>query len=154
MRRRVASVGRALTWFVSLTGLVLLAMPLAAAADSAANLHAGRDLFEQHCELCHGAGGQGNGPLADELKVPPPNLTEIALRRGGSFPEVEVREIIDGRRRVRAHGHSEMPIWGRAFGGPAVVDPAKAAAGRVKIDQLVEYLRSIQAVPAKDLSRR
>lgn len=149
MRPRVAIACRAIslaTW--------LCVLPFDAAAEPGADARGGRDLFEQHCELCHGAEGKGDGPLADELRVAPPNLTEIALRRGGTFPEVEVREIIDGRRRVRAHGRSEMPIWGRVFGGPAVPDVAKAAAAREKLDQLVAYLRAIQVTPGKDVSRR
>jgi hypothetical protein len=48
------------------------------------------------------ANGKGDGSLADELKVRPADLTEIATRRGGKFPAVEVREIIDGRRKGAA----------------------------------------------------
>jgi len=149
MGRRVAIAG-----FVTSLLACLWLLPSETAADPAAMVRAGHDLFEQHCELCHGEGGKGDGPLSDELRVAPPNLTEIALRRGGTFPEVEVREIIDGRRRVRAHGHSEMPVWGRVFAGPAVPDVGKAAAAREKLDQLVVYLRSIQSPPAKDVTQR
>jgi mono/diheme cytochrome c family protein len=116
---------------------------LALAAESP-DLAKGRDLFEQHCELCHGAEGRGDGPLADELKVAPADLSKITQRRGGTFPEVEVREIIDGRRTVRAHGKSDMPIWGRAFGGGAAAGAAKEAEVKRKLDQLVAFLRSIQ----------
>jgi mono/diheme cytochrome c family protein len=123
----------------------LLAWPGArAVAGESPDVTAGRDLFEQHCELCHGAEGLGDGPLSDELRVAPADLTRISARRAGTFPEVEVREIIDGRRRVRAHGKSEMPIWGRAFGGGAAADAAKQAEVQQKLDQLVAFLRSIQ----------
>jgi mono/diheme cytochrome c family protein len=115
-----------------------------ASADESADVRAGRDSFEKHCELCHGAEGRGDGPLSDELKVAPADLTHIAQRRGGTFPEVEMREIIDGRRMVRAHGKSDMPIWGRAFGGGAAAGAAKEAEVKKKLDELVAFLRSIQ----------
>lgn len=105
----------------------------------------GRDLYDQHCGVCHGANGKGDGSLADELKVRPADLTEISKRRGGKFPEVEVREIIDGRRKVRGHGGTEMPVWGRVF--------ARSTFGEVevdaKLDALVAYLRTIQVGPQK-----
>ena len=120
----------------------------ARAAGKDGQLAVGRDLFEKHCELCHGAEGKGDGPLSDELKVAPADLTKISESRGGTFPEVEIREIIDGRRRVRAHGKSEMPIWGRVFSGPAVAGK-DAKEVRAKLDALVTYLQSIQAAPPK-----
>lgn len=140
---------RSALWLGSLSALLWLFSAGAARAGANEELAAGRDLYEKHCELCHGAEGQGNGPLSDELKVPPADLTRISERRGGTFPEVEMREIIDGRRRVRAHGRSDMPIWGRVFGGPALAGKPDEAATKKKLEQLVVYLRSIQAAPAK-----
>jgi mono/diheme cytochrome c family protein len=100
----------------------------------------GHELYDQYCAVCHGANGKGDGPLADDLKVRPADLTEISKRRSGKFPEVEVREIIDGRHKVRGHGGGEMPVWGRVFSrstfGEVEVD--------AKLDALVAYLRSIQ----------
>lgn len=125
-----------------------------ARADDAADARAGRDLFEQHCEVCHGADGSGHGPLADDLRYPPADLTGIALRRAGSFPEVEVTEIIDGRRPVRGHGGKEMPIWGRALGGNIADPAAREAAVKEKIRQLVAYLRSIQKNPPHTVGMR
>src|SRR5262245_8621401 len=105
----------------------------------------GRKLYDQHCAVCHGDNGKGDGPLAEDLKVPPADLTEITKRRDGHFPDVELREIIDGRRHVRGHGGSEMPVWGRVFArgnfGEVEVD--------AKLDALLAYLRSIQVGPSK-----
>ncbi|HTO56115.1 MAG TPA: cytochrome c [Myxococcota bacterium] len=113
-------------------------------AESAPTEEAGRDLYQEHCAICHGPKGRGDGPLAAILTDTPSDLTEIAKRRGGDFPEVEIREIIDGRRKVRAHGPEDMPIWGRAFRTPSGGEASEAAI-RAKISALVEYLRSIQA---------
>jgi len=120
-------------------------LPLAAArADETASAQMGHNLYEQHCELCHGLRGQGDGPFAGELRVAPADLTTIALRRDGVFPEAQVREIIDGRRRVRGHGPDNMPIWGNVFGrsGPAGSELEQVT--RDRVNSLVQYLKSIQ----------
>jgi cytochrome c553 len=41
---------------------------------TAQNLAAGREQFETYCAPCHGATGQGNGPVAHVLSKPPKNL--------------------------------------------------------------------------------
>ena len=41
----------------------------------AAPLSRGRELYEQNCIQCHGAGGRGDGPLAAGLRPPPLDLT-------------------------------------------------------------------------------
>ena len=125
--------------------LVALAFPFSSdsRADESAQLQAGRKLYEEHCMVCHGAQAKGDGVFAEYLRVAPADLTTIAKRRGGAFPDVEIREIIDGRRKVRAHGSSEMPIWGRRFGG-LIPNAQHEAEIRAKIETLVEYLRSIQ----------
>lgn len=114
----------------------------------------GRELYEQHCMFCHGAAGKGDGPLAADLRVAPADLTTIAKRRAWTFPEVEVREIIDGRRQVRGHGGKEMPIWGRIFGSTGVLGEDDEAAARAKLDKLVDYLRSIQVTPPRTVGQR
>jgi mono/diheme cytochrome c family protein len=138
-------VGALASWCALMVGL--------ARAGDSTDLRPGRELYEQHCMICHGAAGKGDGPLAEELRVTPADLTTIAKRRAWTFPEVEVREIIDGRRKVRAHGGNEMPIWGRVFGGAPALGEADEAAVREKIDQLVAYLRSIQVTPPRTVGQ-
>lgn len=51
--------------------------PLAATAQS---LQTGRELYEQHCQSCHGGEGKGDGPLASSLTPPPSDLkTHVPL---------------------------------------------------------------------------
>lgn len=126
-------------------GVALLALAVTARAEESPAAQRGHNSYEQYCMDCHGMKGQGDGVLAEDLKVAPADLTTIALRRKGVFPEVEIREIIDGRRRVRAHGPLNMPLWGKTFG------TAAASAGgqteqetRDKINALIDYLKSIQ----------
>jgi mono/diheme cytochrome c family protein len=116
-----------------------------ARADPPPDVAEGRELYQRHCMVCHGPEGKGDGPLADELKTRPADLTRLAQRRGGSFPEIELREFIDGRRKVRGHGGGEMPIWGRIFAREGEGGKASEAEVNAKLDALVAYLRSIQA---------
>jgi len=42
---------------------------------TAAHLRSGAALFVIHCAPCHGDAGKGNGPVAFQMIVPPPDLT-------------------------------------------------------------------------------
>ncbi len=88
--------------------------------------------------------GEGDGPAAAALQTPPADLTRIAVRRGGTFPDAEVARFIDGRFAPPAHGSREMPIWGLRFGEaiPEAGVSEEIVRGRIVI--LVEYLKSIQ----------
>ncbi len=126
-------------------GVLCALLSLTAEAQESPAAQRGHNLYEQFCMDCHGMKAQGDGVLAEDLKVAPADLTTIALRRKGVFPDTEIREIIDGRRRVRAHGPLNMPLWGRQF-GISVASPGgpNEAETRDKINALVDYLKSIQ----------
>ena len=106
----------------------------------------GRTMYMAYCANCHGPEGQGDGPVAEMLTVPPPDLTRIRARHGGSFPVDDLYTMIDGREEVPAHGTREMPIWGNAWrtveGAPQTEETV-----RERINLLIEYLRSIQVDP-------
>ncbi|MBI3275882.1 MAG: c-type cytochrome, partial [Methylocystis sp.] len=42
---------------------------------TAESIFRGQTTFQANCTGCHGVGGEGNGPLAKDLKVPPADLT-------------------------------------------------------------------------------
>jgi len=132
-------------WIVGVVGAACVAFASGARAEESVTAQRGHNLYEQYCMDCHGLKAQGDGVLAEDLKVAPSDLTTIAMRRKGVFPDVEIREIIDGRRKVRAHGPQNMPLWGKAFGmnvaspgGPNEIEV------RDRITSLVDYLKSIQ----------
>lgn len=126
--------------------LLLLATGSAAAEEKFDRVLAemGAEYYVQYCASCHGENGLGRGPAAGALKIRPANLTQIAKRRGGSFPDGEIARFIDGRFEVTAHGSREMPIWGRRFGEriPEAGISEEIVRGRILV--LVEYLKSIQ----------
>jgi mono/diheme cytochrome c family protein len=104
----------------------------------------GQQTFDRVCATCHGADARGNGPVAEMFAVPVPDLTRIAARRGGALPKDEIFRIIDGQSDMAAHGTRRMPVWGYEFFG-AQPDDRKAHHEAVrKIEDLVEYLGSIQ----------
>jgi mono/diheme cytochrome c family protein len=100
----------------------------------------GPDLFRAYCASCHGKDGRGNGPAAPSLKATVPDLTLIAKRNGGKFPEARVRRIIMGEGMIASHGSREMPVWGPIFHQVE----SDVDRGPVRLDNLVKYLQSIQ----------
>lgn len=104
----------------------------------------GEALFRSSCSGCHGTNAQGNGPVAEFLTVPVPDLRRIAARRDGRFPEDDVFRIIDGQSALTVHGARHMPIWGYEFFGDAPDDEIAHRQATEKVDRLVQYLRSIQ----------
>ena len=104
----------------------------------------GRAQFVEHCASCHGMKGRGDGPAATSLKIAPADLTRIATRRDGTFPDGDIAAIIDGRTEVPAHGSREMPVWGRDFSARLGEDEIGDQLTRGRVLILVEYLKTIQ----------
>ena len=53
--------------------------------------------------------------MAPELTKRPIDLTALARNNGGKFDFDQVKKRIDGRNMPRAHGTSQMPVWGQWF---------------------------------------
>lgn len=123
-------------------GLWMLAPSGGAKAQTLATTESGDSLYRTYCSSCHGQEARGDGPVAQFLKVPPANLTQIAARNKGVFPSERVHQIIDGRQVPKTHGGSQMPIWGDAFAKSST--GSDAAAVDAKIKALVEYLATKQ----------
>lgn len=101
----------------------------------------GAQLFRTYCASCHGESARGDGPVAEQLRKPVPDLTTYTARNNGVFPGERVRQIIDGRG-IPAHGNREMPVWGDGFrsaGGRLGPEAVKA-----RIDAILRYLQAIQ----------
>lgn len=114
-----------------------------APAEPAVQVIAGSYTYRTYCASCHGADGKGEGPLAENLRFHPPDLTLIARRHGGEFPVERVHRIVDGRKPLPGHGGPDMPIWGDAFKNPETgFDDARV---KEKVRGVVEYLRTMQA---------
>lgn len=100
----------------------------------------GSEMFNSYCAPCHGKDGKGNGPAATALKNPPANLTQLAKKNGGKFPNDHVANIL--RSGVAgAHGSTDMPVWGPLFSQVSGRDDAVV---QMRISNLVHYIESIQ----------
>lgn len=129
------------------TVLLPLALLLAAAAlapkvtaeDAELEAAKGGVGFRLACASCHGQDAKGNGPVAEYLKIPPSDLTQLAARNDGTFPTDRVRASIDGREPARGHGQRDMPVWGEVFASDRGEEAAAA-----KLDELVAFIASIQ----------
>jgi mono/diheme cytochrome c family protein len=145
MRR--SGIPLALLAAVASLALASASTRLAAAADTepdAMLADVGAKMFLQYCASCHGTDAKGDGPVAAALKAHPADLTHIAARHQGRFPDAEIAREIDGRFDVTAHGTREMPVWGRRFGESIAegTEPDEVVRGRLMA--LVEYLKTIQ----------
>jgi mono/diheme cytochrome c family protein len=110
--------------------------------DSPAYSVSGSYTYRTYGASCHGERGKGDGPLAESLRFHPPDLTQLARRNGGDYPEEMVRRIVDGRRPIEGHGGPDMPVWGDAFKNAETgFDNEKV---RLKIESVVDYLKTLQ----------
>ena len=87
----------------------------------------GEVIWTQHCQVCHGPDGEGNGPASAQLNAKPKDLTMVALPP--IFP--------DGIMAFRiSNGKNTMPAWKEAFTPEEIWD-------------LVSYIRSKSKKTAK-----
>jgi mono/diheme cytochrome c family protein len=96
------------------------------------------------CASCHGREGRGDGPVAPALGEKPTDLTRISAEIGGEFPFLAIVEAIDGTRTVRAHGVSEMPVWGEAFQADSASPLEEQLLVAGKVIAITRYVRSLR----------
>ncbi len=59
----------------------------------------GKAMYMAYCASCHGKDGKGDGPAASALKSVPTDLTQLAAKNKGKFPENHVVPDDQGRLR-------------------------------------------------------
>lgn len=105
---------------------------LMACAQSAS---VGRAVYHEHCIMCHGEGGRGDGEFADKLLILPPDLTVLTRGNGGEFPRLRVSESITGAGRGD-HFSGAMPAFSDVAGSGTIAE--------AKLGALLTYLESLQ----------
>ena len=95
-------------------------------------------MFQNYCAVCHGKEGTGNGPAAKALTKAPADLTKIAARNGGTYPEIKVKRYIEGQDEVPAHGTRDMPMWGDLFRA------LNRDTAQIRVQALSDYLKGLQ----------
>lgn len=101
----------------------------------------GKDMYVAYCASCHGNDGKGNGPAASALKSIPTDLTQLAARNKGKFPENHVVQTIKGDVNMPSHGSKDMPVWGPIF---ASMGTTSDGVMQLRIRNLTKYIESLQ----------
>lgn len=102
----------------------------------------GKDMYTSYCAVCHGTDGQGGGPAAPALKVPPTDLTLLSKNNGGKYPSLKVSASIRGESALPAHGSKEMPVWGSLFWNMSGGHEGEV---QQRVSNLNKYIESLQA---------
>ena len=128
---------------ITFLGLVLVAISCSDTTNQNEAMADGNELFQSYCSICHGKYADGRGNMAGRLNTPPMDLTTIAKRRGGNFPDDEIFNIIAGRDKVPGHStNSDMPAWWDTL--KKSEDISKDKEVKQKIKHIVAYLKEIQ----------
>ncbi|MEC9340689.1 MAG: hypothetical protein VX663_04340 [Pseudomonadota bacterium] len=130
---------------VAVTAVLFAASALAQTDVDAQKLRAAKRDFMKYCSTCHGEEGRGDGPYTRMFRVYPVDLRLLSLNNDGKFPYDYVRQIIDGRKDVRAHGARTMPVWFDELWSSPEGSGARQALDRIKA--LTDYLADIQLNP-------
>jgi mono/diheme cytochrome c family protein len=104
----------------------------------------GQQAFLQYCASCHGAHGDGQGPLAEELRTAPTDLTRLREQFGSPLQTQRLLERIDGRRMARAHGSRDMPVWGQKLARNVSRGAGTEVQTRGTLLIIIDWLESIQ----------
>ena len=128
---------------VAIACLSGLTGPLLAQETADRKVAAGSVLYQRYCSACHGSGGNGGGPVAPYLRVPPADLTRLSERYGWPLPRLQLARHIDGRFDPGAHGTREMPVWGDRLEElpPQITGEQEKA---TVIELILDFLESIQ----------
>jgi mono/diheme cytochrome c family protein len=103
------------------------------------NPPSGAELYKEHCAACHGNDLKGGGAAPYPFRAPP-DLTTLARRHGGKFPDAYVSDVLRNGITLPEHGPAEMPIWGADF----AMEPGEPQV-ELRIASLTNYIKSLQA---------
>ena len=109
--------------------------------QSAPTAKSGAELYAQHCLVCHGHDLKGTGPVPNPYRTPP-DLTTLARRHAGKFPDAYVSDVLRNGAILPAHGPAEMPVWGQLF---RTRNQLEATEVKARITALTDYIKSLQA---------
>lgn len=124
----------------------ILIVPFLVMGSSLDAQSAGELLFKDNCASCHGVTGQGDGPLSVGLGTAPADLTQIAARRDGVWPMLEVMSILDGYLKA-TNPREDMPIIEDLLDNDMVeFDTGNGLTTLVplKLIEVVNYLETLQ----------
>jgi hypothetical protein len=83
---------------------------------------------------------KGVGPVPEPYRVPP-DLTKLAQRHGGKFPDAYVADVLRSGVILPEHGLAQMPTWGMNFREMDGLDPDQV---NLRLANLKDYIKSRQ----------
>lgn len=104
-----------------------------------ARIASGEEIYLQDCAICHGSDLKGSG-VSLYPYVAPPDLTTLARRRGGKFPEDYFEKVVKNGAVIPAHGPAQMPVWGTDL----TIAPWTEAELAQRIANLTNYVKAQQ----------
>ncbi|HLK68444.1 MAG TPA: cytochrome c [Bryobacteraceae bacterium] len=104
-------------------------------------MNSGQEMFKNYCATCHGRDGKGDGPAASALKKAPADLTQLALKHDGKYPDAYVASRLTSIDQP-AHGSNEMPVWGPVLSS---LSRGTTAETHLRITNIVAYVETLQA---------
>jgi mono/diheme cytochrome c family protein len=113
-----------------------------ASTASAAQVQRGEKVFQRYCAACHGDDLKGNIPAPYPFTERSPDLTTLARRHGGTFPDDYIEDVLRHGVMIPAHGPPEMPNWGEDFRADERLNEAQVTQ---RITNLKNYIKSLQA---------
>jgi cbb3-type cytochrome c oxidase subunit III len=115
--------------------LILLSVSTPELSANPPSTYEGRRLFVSYCQLCHGTGGKGDGPLAKVMQISPADLTTTVRSRSDTILTKiitgEGRQTITGRDRHNLLSEA-MPEWKDVF-------------SKSQIKALIAYIRFLSS---------
>jgi len=124
---------------MNLPALSTLLFVAIASSSAGAEAPRGQAEYLRYCSACHGESADGKGPVANVLEPHPPALTRLHEKFGRPLG-TDLVAFVMGTSMPRAHGTSDMPVWGKVLATPEGDDePAIRIIWRI-----VDYLESIQ----------
>ncbi len=131
-----------------LLGIIALAVlgGCATEVDRSVSVERGAQFFATNCAVCHGVDARGYEGSPRDWATPPPDLTLLARRNGGAFPEIETLATVYGPAYHNRRG-SIMPEFGEQDLGPMIVVEVEEGIGTpipANLIALSGYLQSIQ----------
>lgn len=102
----------------------------------------GKEMYASYCASCHGRDAKGGGPAAPAMKNGVPDLTTLAKRNAGKYPELRVQQAIRGDAKLAAHGSKDMPVWGPVLNSLSQRDQALT---QLRVVNLSDYIGTLQA---------
>lgn len=114
MRRKISMKPKK-TFIVVLVSLGLSLMFAISAVQSATgDSTKGKQVFQQFCQVCHGAQGKGDGPVGMALKPPPANLSSDRVQ---NKKDDELMNIL-----LKGKPGTAMPAWEKDLSSQQMTD--------------------------------